>query len=47
MINTTLCYLIRNKSLLMLHRTKKNKNNDLSHDKWIGIGGHMEKGEII
>ena len=27
----------------MLHRTKK--VNDLNHDKWLGIGGHIEPGE--
>jgi len=27
----------------MLHRTKK--QNDLNHDKWIGVGGGFEKGE--
>ncbi len=29
----------------MLHRTKK--NNDLNHDKWIGVGGGLEIGETI
>jgi 8-oxo-dGTP diphosphatase len=27
----------------MLHRTKK--ENDLNHDKWIGVGGKLEPGE--
>ena len=27
----------------MLHRVKK--ENDLNHDKWVGIGGKFEKGE--
>lgn len=27
----------------MLHRTKK--QNDMSHDKWIAVGGHLEEGE--
>ena len=27
----------------MLHRTTK--KNDINHDKWIGVGGHFEKGE--
>ena len=27
----------------MLHRVKK--ENDLNHDKWIGVGGHFEKDE--
>lgn len=40
---TTLCYIERNHQYLMLHRTKK--ANDLNHDKWLGIGGHIEPGE--
>ena len=28
---------------MMLHRTKK--KNDANHDKWLGIGGHIESGE--
>lgn len=43
MINTTLCYIEKNDSYLMLHRTKK--GNDLNKDKWIGIGGKFEDGE--
>lgn len=43
MINTTLCYLERGEEYLMLHRTKK--ENDLNHDKWIGVGGKFEDGE--
>ncbi len=43
MINTTLCYLEKNNSYLMLHRTKKVK--DVNKDKWIGIGGKFEEGE--
>ena len=43
MINTTLCYLEKNSSYLMLHRIKK--KNDCNHDKWIGIGGKFEEGE--
>ena len=42
-INTTLCYIKRNNEYLMLHRVKK--ENDLNHDKYIGIGGKFEKGE--
>ena len=37
---TTLCYLERDNSYLMLHRVKKEK--DVNRDKWIGIGGHFE-----
>ncbi len=40
---TTLCYIERENHYLMLHRIKK--ENDLNKDKWIGIGGHFEKGE--
>ncbi len=43
MINSTLCYLERGDSYLMLHRTKK--KNDLNHDKWIGVGGKFEDKE--
>ncbi len=40
---TTLCYLERDSQYLMLHRTKK--ENDLNHDKWLGVGGKFEEGE--
>lgn len=43
MLNTTLIYIERDKSYLMLHRTKK--ENDLNHDKWIGVGGKCEEDE--
>ena len=43
MINTTLCYIRRGEEYLMLHRIKK--ENDLNHDKWIGIGGKFEDKE--
>ena len=43
MFNTTLCYIQRGRQYLMLHRTKK--ENDLNHDKWIGIGGKFEDQE--
>ena len=43
MRNTTLCYIVKNDSCLMLHRTKK--ENDQSHDKWLGIGGKFEDKE--
>ena len=42
-VNTTLCYIEKNDSYLMIHRTKK--KNDCNHDKWIGIGGKFEEGE--
>lgn len=40
---TTLCYIERGDQYLMLHRTRK--ENDLNHDKWIGVGGGIEPGE--
>ena len=43
MTNTTLCYLIRDGRWLMLHRTKKNRDENAG--KWIGVGGHFEEGE--
>lgn len=43
MKNTTLCYIERDGCYLMLHRVKK--ENDLNHDKWIGIGGKFEEDE--
>ena len=41
--NTTLCYLEEGDRYLMLHRVKK--ENDLNHDKWIGVGGKFEADE--
>ena len=43
MINTTLCYVLKDNKVLMLHRVKK--KNDLNQDKWIGIGGKFEGDE--
>ena len=43
MINTTLCYIEKNDSYLMIHRVKK--KNDMNKDKWLGIGGKFEQGE--
>ena len=40
---TTLCYMERGGEYLMLHRTKK--ENDENRDKWIGVGGKFERGE--
>ena len=40
---TTLCYIEQDERYLMLHRVKK--ENDLNHDKWIGVGGKLEDGE--
>lgn len=43
MKNTTLCYIEQDGAYLLMHRIKK--KNDENHDKWIGIGGHVEEGE--
>lgn len=40
---TTLCYPQRDGKYLMLHRTKKER--DENRDKWIGVGGKFEAGE--
>ena len=40
---TTLCYLERGDEYLLLHRTKK--EHDENRDKWIGVGGKFEEGE--
>lgn len=43
MRNTTLCHIEKDGKYLMLHRVKK--ENDLNHDKWVGIGGKFEDKE--
>lgn len=43
MRNTSLCYIERDGCYLMLHRIKKEA--DENKDKWIGIGGKFEEGE--
>ena len=43
MRNTSLCYIEYDGKYLMLHRVKK--EHDENHDKWIGIGGKFEEGE--
>lgn len=40
---STLCYIEQNGCYLMLHRNKR--DNDENKDKWIGIGGKFEKDE--
>lgn len=40
---TTLCYIEKDEQYLMLHRVSKKE--DVNKDKWIGVGGHFEKGE--
>ena len=42
-LQTTLCYLEDGDRYLLLHRTKK--ENDENHDKRIGVGGKFEDGE--
>ena len=43
MRNTTLCYLERGDEVLMLHRIKKDVDENAG--KWIGVGGGFEEGE--
>ena len=43
MLQTTLCYIEKNDSYLLLHRVSK--KNDANKDKWIGIGGKFEDKE--
>ena len=40
---TSLCYIEKDGKYLMLHRVKK--ENDENRDKWVGIGGGFEYGE--
>lgn len=40
---STLCYIERDGSYLMLHRVRKKE--DVNAGKWIGVGGHFEKDE--
>lgn len=43
MINTTLCHIEKDGKYLMLHRVKK--ENDQNKDKWVAIGGKFEDAE--
>lgn len=43
MKNTTLCYIEKNGSYLMMLRNKK--KNDLNEGKYVGIGGHFLENE--
>lgn len=43
MKNTTLCYIEKDGQCLLLHRTKK--QNDENAGMWIGVGGKCEEGE--
>lgn len=40
---TTLCYIRDGRKWLLLHRTKKDQDENAG--KWIGVGGKFEKGE--
>ncbi len=42
-VQSTLIYIERGGAYLMLHRTKK--ENDCNRDKWIGVGGKLERDE--
>ena len=43
MRNTSLCHIERDGKYLMIHRVKKEV--DENKDKWVGIGGKFEEGE--
>ena len=43
--STVQVYLKKDDSYLLLYRNKK--KNDMNEGKWIGVGGHVEKGETI
>ena len=43
MKNTTLCYIEQDGRYLMLHRNKKER--DENKDKWIGVGGKFLENE--
>ena len=40
---TVVCYIKKDNCYLLLFRNKK--KNDYNEGKWIGVGGHLEKGE--
>lgn len=44
MIDTVVCYLEHNDKILMLYRNKK--KDDLNKNKYVGIGGKIEKNEL-
>lgn len=41
--NTVSIYLLKGDEILLLYRDKK--ENDINHNKYIGVGGHIELGE--
>lgn len=42
-IDTVSIYLFKKDKILLLYRNKK--ENDINHNKYIGVGGHIELGE--
>ena len=42
-IDTVSIYLFKEDKILLLYRNKK--ENDINHNKYIGVGGHIELGE--
>lgn len=40
---TTLCYIEKDDKRLLIHRNKR--ESDGNYGKWLGIGGHFERGE--
>lgn len=45
MKQTTLCYLMKDEQILLMHRNKK--SNDPNQNKWIGVGGHVKRDETV
>ena len=43
MTETVLAYIEKDDSYLLLYRNKKKV--DINKNKWVGVGGHLEKGE--
>ena len=43
MDETVLAYIFKDDEVLMLYRNKE--KDDINKNKWVGVGGHLEKGE--
>lgn len=43
MDETVLVYIFKDDEVLMLYRDKE--KDDINKNKWVGVGGHLEKGE--
>ncbi len=43
MKNTTLCYILQGEDCLLLHRNKKQQDDN--EGKWIGVGGKLQENE--